>query len=104
MNKKKTPDISQRIIDLTQKAEISQKSVNWWEQETERVLNEIDKAENDASPESEDKIFKLIKELSVIVSRARLEIEIIDKMEEELHDILNEKKVINKKSPRKKTI
>ena len=104
MKTKKHLEISQRISDLTQKAQTSAMSVKWWEDEMESIIKQIDNLETNPDEDSEYKISQLIERLAVLVPRAKIEIEIIDKMEQELKDILNEKQIKNKKSPRKKTI
>jgi len=104
MKKKKASELPQRITDLIQKAETSAQSVKWWENEMEKILDEIDELEKSSSPEAEFKISKLIARLTTLVPRAKVEVEIIEKMEKELEDILDEKQNKIKKSPRKKNI
>ena len=70
----------------------------------EKILDEIDELEKSSSPEAEFKISKLIARLTTLVPRAKVEVEIIEKMEKELEDILDEKQNKIKKSPRKKNI
>ena len=45
MKKKKASELPQRITDLIQKAETSAQSVKWWENEMEKILDEIDELE-----------------------------------------------------------
>ncbi len=104
MKKKKNPELPQRVIDLIHKAETSAQSIKWWEDEMEKILDHIDVLEKSSDPDAEFKISKLIERLAALMPRAKIEVEIIDKMENELEDILNEKQNKIKKSPRKKNI
>ena len=104
---KKTSESNlERIITLLEKVESSTKSVNWWEAEMENIINKIDELEKCTSP-NELKIEQLTQKLQTLIPRAKLELQIIEKLEKELEAIIkeqDEQKTKNKKSPRKKSI
>lgn len=96
----------EKIFELIEKANSSANSVNWWEREMEAILHKMDKLENSTKAKDKIELNKLTQKLATLIPRAKVEMEIIDKLESDLNKLLkeiNEEKK-DKKSPRKKSI
>ena len=105
MKKNKKEDSTlERIIELIEKVNLSTNSIYWWEKEMDSTLDKMDKLENSSDPKDKIELEKLTQKLANLVPRAKLEIEIIDKLEEDLEKLIKEsnEKEKNKKSPKKK--
>jgi hypothetical protein len=105
MKKNKKEDSTlERIIELIEKVNLSTNSIYWWEKEMDATLDKMDKLENSYDPKDKIELEKLTQKLANLIPRAKLEIEIIDKLEEDLEKLIKEsnEKEKNKKSPRKK--
>jgi hypothetical protein len=93
----------EKIFELIEKTNSSANSVNWWEREMEAILHKMDKLENSTKTKDKIELNKLTQKLATLIPRAKLEMEIIDKLESDLNKLLkeiNEEKK-DKKSPRK---
>jgi hypothetical protein len=93
----------EKIFELIEKTNSSANSVNWWEREMEAILHKMDKLENSTKIKDKIELNKLTQKLATLIPRAKLEMEIIDKLESDLNKLLkeiNEEKK-DKKSPRK---
>lgn len=96
----------EKIFELIEKVNSSTNSVNWWEREMEAILHKMDKLENSSKAKDKIELNKLTQKLATLIPRAKVEMEIIDKLESDLNKLLkeiNEEKK-DKKSPRKKSI
>lgn len=96
----------EKIFELIEKTNSSANSVNWWEREMEAILHKMDKLENSTKAKDKIELNKLTQKLATLIPRAKVEMEIIDKLESDLNKLLkeiNEEKK-DKKSPRKKSI
>ena len=96
----------EKIFELIEKVNSSTNSVNWWEREMETILHKMDKLENSSKAKDKRELNKLTQKLATLIPRAKVEMEIIDKLESDLNKLLkeiNEEKK-DKKSPRKKSI
>jgi len=105
MKKNKKEDSTlEKIIELIEKVNLSTNSIYWWEKEMDATLDKMDKLENSSNPKDKIELEKLTQKLANLIPRAKLEIEIIDKLEEDLEKLVKEsnEKEKNKKSPRKK--
>jgi hypothetical protein len=99
----------ERIQDIIARTNLSTKSVNWWENETDNIINKINFWENSNDLRAEEEINKLRDRLESLLPRAQVEIQVIDNLEKELNNLLkeinDEKKLkAKKKSNRKKNI
>jgi hypothetical protein len=93
----------EKIFELIEKTNSSANSVNWWEREMEAILHKMDKLENSTKTKDKIELNKLTQKLATLIPRAKVEMEIIDKLESDLNKLLkeiNEEKK-DKKSPRK---
>ena len=93
----------EKIFELIEKTNSSANSVNWWEREMEAILHKMDKLENSTKIKDKIELNKLTQKLATLIPRAKLEMEIIDKLESDLNKLLkeiNEEKK-DKNSPRK---
>jgi|694.fasta_scaffold85649_5 hypothetical protein len=106
MKKNKTEDRISQIIELIEKVNLSTNSVCWWEKEMDSTLDKMDKLEDSSDPKDKIELEKLTQKLANLIPRAKLEMEIIDKLEADLENLIKElnEKEKNKKSPRKKDI
>ena len=93
----------EKIFELIEKTNSSANSVNWWEREMEAILHKMDKLENSTKTKDKIELNKLTQKLATLIPRAKVEMEIIDKLESDLNKLLkeiNEEKK-DKKRPRK---
>lgn len=96
----------EKIFELIEKVNSSTNSVNWWEKEMDSILHKMSKLENSTKAKDKIELDKLTQKLATLIPRAKVEMEIIDKLESDLNKLLkeiNEEKK-DKKSPRKKSI
>jgi hypothetical protein len=93
----------EKIFELIEKTNSSANSVNWWEREMEAILHKMDKLENSTKIKDKIELNKLTQKLATLIPRAKLEMEIIDKLESDLNKLLKEidEEKKDKKSPRK---
>jgi hypothetical protein len=93
----------EKIFELIEKTNSSANSVNWWEREMEAILHKMDKLENSTKTKDKIELNKLTQKLATLIPRAKLEMEIIDKLESDLNKLLKEidEEKKDKKSPRK---
>mgnify|MGYP001011199238 CR=1 FL=1 len=80
----------EKIFELIEKTNSSANSVNWWEREMEAILHKMDKLENSTKIKDKIELNKLTQKLATLIPRAKLEMEIIDKLESDLNKLLKD--------------
>ena len=90
--------------DLIKRVDISNQSVLWWENKIMEIMAELDIIEDSPKKKDKKRVVELISQLQSLLPRGRLEIDTIDKLEEEVQEFIKHEKEINqnsKKGPRK---
>ena len=90
--------------DLIKRVDISNQSVIWWENKIMEIMAELDIIEDSPKKKDKKRVLELISQLESLLPRGRLEINTIDKLEEEVQEFIKHEKEINqnsKKGPRK---
>ena len=77
----------EKIFELIEKTNSSANSVNWWEREMEAILHKMDKLENSTKTKDKIELNKLTQKLATLIPRAKVEMEIIDKLESDLNKL-----------------
>lgn len=89
--------------DLIKRADISNQSVLWWENKIMEIMAELDIIEDSPKKKDKKRVVELISQLQSLLPRGRLEIDTIDKLEEEVQEFIKHEKETNqnsKKGPR----
>lgn len=93
--------MNNKLQEILNKVEISNKSVEWWENHVVSILAELDYIESlgdDASPDQKETAEKLLDQLPALLAKGRIELNTINKLEQEILDFQNEKtKKVHKK-------
>ena len=90
--------------DLIKRVDISNQSVLWWENKIMEIMAELDIIEDSPKKKDKKRVLELVSQLESLLPRGRLEINTIDKLEEEVQEFIKHEKEINqnsKKGPRK---
>jgi len=90
--------------DLIQRVDISNRSIRWWENQIMEIMAKLEIVENSPKKKDREKSAQLISQLETLLPRGKLEINTIDKLEEEVKEFIkNEKETEqnSKKGPRK---
>ena len=90
--------------DLIKRVDISNQSVIWWENKIMEIMAELDIIEDSPKKKDKKRVLELVSQLESLLPRGRLEINTIDKLEEEVQEFIKHEKEINqnsKKGPRK---
>ena len=90
--------------DLIKRVDISNQSVIWWENKIMEIMAELDIIEDSPKKKDKKRVLELISQLESLLPRGRLEIDTIDKLEEEVQEFIKHEKETNqnsKKGPRK---
>ena len=90
--------------DLIKRVDISNQSVIWWENKIMEIMAELDSVEDSRKKKDKERAMELVLQLEALLPRGRLEINTIDKLEEEVQEFIKyekETKQNPKKSPRK---
>ena len=93
--------------DLIKRVDISNQSVIWWENKIMEIMAELNIIEDSPKKKDKKRVLELISQLESLLPRGRLEINTIDKLEEEVQEFIKHEKEINqnsKKGPRKQII
>lgn len=89
--------------DLIKRVDISNQSVIWWENKIMEIMAELDIIEDSPKKKDKKRVVELISQLQSLLPRGRLEIDTIDKLEEEVQEFIKHEKETNqnsKKGPR----
>lgn len=89
--------------DLIKRVDISNQSVLWWENKIMEIMAELDIIEDSPKKKDKKRVVELISQLQSLLPRGRLEIDTIDKLEEEVQEFIKHEKETNqnsKKGPR----
>ena len=89
--------------DLIKRVDISNQSVIWWENKIMEIMAELDIIEDSPKKKDKKRVLELISQLESLLPRGRLEIDTIDKLEEEVQEFIKHEKETNqnsKKGPR----
>ena len=89
--------------DLIKRVDISNQSVLWWENKIMEIMAELDIIEDSPKKKDKKRVLELISQLESLLPRGRLEIDTIDKLEEEVQEFIKHEKETNqnsKKGPR----
>ena len=89
--------------DLIKRVDISNQSVIWWENKIMEIMAELNIIEDSPKKKDKKRVLELISQLQSLLPRGRLEIDTIDKLEEEVQEFIKHEKEINqnsKKGPR----
>ena len=89
--------------DLIKRVDISNQSVLWWENKIMEIMAELDIIEDSPKKKDKKRVLELISQLESLLPRGRLEINTIDKLEEEVQEFIKHEKETNqnsKKGPR----
>ena len=89
--------------DLIKRVDISNQSVIWWENKIMEIMAELDIIEDSPKKKDKKRLVELISQLQSLLPRGRLEIDTIDKLEEEVQEFIKHEKETNqnsKKGPR----
>lgn len=93
--------MNNKLQEILSKVEISNKSVEWWENHVVSILAELDYIESlgdEASSEQKETAEKLLDQLPALLAKGRIELNTINKLEQEIIDFQNEKtKKVHKK-------
>ena len=90
--------------DLLNRVDVSNQSVVWWENKVMEIMAELNIIEDSPKKKDKKRVLELISQLESLLPRGRLEINTIDKLEEEVQEFIKHEKEINqnsKKGPRK---
>jgi len=90
--------------DLIQRVDVSNRSIRWWENQIMEIMAKLEIVENSPKKKDMEKSAQLISQLETLLPRGKLEIDTIDKLEEEVKEFIkNEKETEqnSKKGPRK---
>lgn len=90
--------------DLIKRVDISNQSVIWWENKIMEIMAELNIIEDSPKKKDKKRVLELVSQLESLLPRGRLEINTIDKLEEEVQEFIKHEKEINqnsKKGPRK---
>ena len=90
--------------DLLNRVDVSNQSVVWWENKVMEIMAELDSVEDSRKKKDKERAMELVLQLEALLPRGRLEINTIDKLEEEVQEFIKyekEPKQNPKKSPRK---
>ena len=89
--------------DLIKRVDISNQSVIWWENKIMEIMAELNIIEDSPKKKDKKRVLELISRLESLLPRGRLEIDTIDKLEEEVQEFIKHEKETNqnsKKGPR----
>ena len=89
--------------ELIKRVDISNQSVLWWENKIMEIMAELDIIEDSPKKKDKKRVVELISQLQSLLPRGRLEIDTIDKLEEEVQEFIKHEKETNqnsKKGPR----
>ena len=89
--------------DLIKRVDISNQSVIWWENKIMEIMAELNIIEDSPKKKDKKRVLELISQLQSLLPRGRLEIDTIDKLEEEVQEFIKHEKETNqnsKKGPR----
>ena len=89
--------------DLIKRVDISNQSVIWWENKIMEIMAELNIIEDSPKKKDKKRVLELISQLESLLPRGRLEINTIDKLEEEVQEFIKHEKETNqnsKKGPR----
>ena len=89
--------------DLIKRVDISNQSVIWWENKIMEIMAELNIIEDSPKKKDKKRVVELISQLQSLLPRGRLEIDTIDKLEEEVQEFIKHEKETNqnsKKGPR----
>ena len=89
--------------DLIKRVDISNQSVIWWENKIMEIMAELNIIEDSPKKKDKKRVLELISQLESLLPRGRLEIDTIDKLEEEVQEFIKHEKETNqnsKKGPR----
>ncbi len=90
--------------DLLNRVDVSNQSVIWWENKVMEIMAELDIIEESTKKKDKKRVIELISQLESLVPRGRLEIDTIDKLEQEVQEFIKHEKETKqnpKKGPRK---
>jgi hypothetical protein len=88
--------------DLIKRVDISNQSVLWWEDKIMEIMAELDIIEESTKKKDKRRVLELVSQLQSLLPRGRLEIDTIDKLEEEVQEFINHEKE-TKPNPKKST-
>ena len=83
--------------DLIKRVDISNQSVIWWENKIMEIMAELNIIEDSPKKKDKKRVLELISQLQSLLPRGRLEIDTIDKLEEEVQEFIKHEKEINQK-------
>ena len=89
--------------DLIKRVDISNQSVIWWENKIMEIMAELNIIEDSPKKKDKKRVLELVSQLESLLPRGRLEINTIDKLEEEVQEFIKHEKETNqnsKKGPR----
>jgi hypothetical protein len=90
--------------DIIKRVDLSNQSIVWWENEIAKLMEELDKIENSKKKKDKQRTIELLTQLEALLPRGRLEIDTIDKLEQEVQEFIKHEKETKqnpKKGPRK---
>lgn len=89
-----------KIRDFLSRVAVSQNSVDWWEAQVCQIMGQISELEKDEAANKKE-IDNLVVQLSNLITRAKLELSTIDKLENEMKQFIQNEKAQkeSKKSP-----
>jgi uncharacterized protein (DUF2344 family) len=88
--------------DLIKRVDISNQSVLWWEDKIMEIMAELDIIEESTKKKDKRRMLELVSQLQSLLPRGRLEIDTIDKLEEEVQEFIKHEKE-TKPNPKKST-
>ena len=96
--KNSTNEKIDKILKFFIKADSTVKSVDWWEKRLNEATNQLDKMDADLSEKEPNKRKALLDELALIKNRMKIELNLVDNLENEIKTYIETKKINSKKS------
>lgn len=82
----------EKIEKLIEKIEISNQSIDWWENEINKITRELDELAKKPTKKNLLKEEKLLLKLIALISRGKVELKTIDQLEIELQNLIRDEK------------
>jgi len=95
---------NQKIEDILKRVDISNQSIAWWENKVISLMDQLDSLGENPKGEDLKKQKKLVEELTALIPRGRMEVNNIDKLEEEIKTLISNEKEKKKKGGDKNKI
>jgi len=95
---------NQKIEDILKRVDISNQSIAWWENKVISLMDQLDSLGENPKGEDLKKKKKLVEELTALIPRGRMEVNNIDKLEEEIKTLISNEKEKKKKGGDKNKI